>query len=164
SPPVSVSLPAPPNRKSLPPLPSRVSFPAPPNRRSPPEPPVRVSFPASPKSAAAGSAPFASLTAIVSSPPSPNTRIRPASATVAAVDGAVRAGRAERRGVDDVVAAEAGDVDGVARLGVLDHDLRRKAVGDERAVVQRQHDGVVAARALDDDGVRRSVAARAARR
>ena len=61
SPPVRVSLSPPPNRRSLPPLPSSVSLPAWPKSWSAPEPPVRTSLPAPPNRFAAGSAPLASL-------------------------------------------------------------------------------------------------------
>ena len=67
----AMSLPSPPNSRSLPPLPLSVSLPAWPNSRSLPEPPVSVSLPSPPKMCAAGSAPLASSTEIVSLPPWP---------------------------------------------------------------------------------------------
>ena len=82
SPPVRVSLSAPPDSRSKPPLPSSVSLPDSPKSWSPPEPPVSTSLPAPPNRFAAGSAPLVSLSVTVSWPPRPNVWIRAVLATV----------------------------------------------------------------------------------
>ena len=82
SPPVIVSLPLPPKRRSRPPRPSRVSLPVWPSSMSAPDPPVMTSLPLPPYTVAGGSAPLASLRATVSLPPLATVTRRVVLATV----------------------------------------------------------------------------------
>jgi hypothetical protein len=56
---------------------------------------------------------------------------------ITAVEDEFRAIEAKTRGVDNVVATKSSDPDRVIEVEVIDHDLARKAIDHQRAVLDR---------------------------